>query len=157
MGMTFGSATVMARLVFVLVMMVVSGCGSLGDDDGEGAEVEALSLELGDCFNDPGSSSVESVMVVACSEPHDFEVYYIFELPEGEFPGVDVVEEQWIAGCLPEFEGFVGLPFDESVLDMSAIFPTEQTWSSLDDREVLCSVTAVDGAPRTGSAKGSRV
>lgn len=119
--------------------------------------MEALDLQLGDCFNDPASAEVETVIVVPCDADHDFEVYHLFELPDGEYPGPEKLEEQWIQGCLPEFEPFVGVSFDESGLDISAIFPTEQSWEDLDDREVLCSVTAVDGSPRRSSARGTGV
>jgi len=135
------------------VALVVVAAGCAGGDDGE---IEAIELEVGDCFNEAVEESltVQSVMVVPCEEEHDFEVYYAFDLEDGAYPGVAGIEDLWIAGCLDRFEGFVGLPFDESVLDISAIFPTEETWNGLDDREVVCSVTAVDRVPRTGSAAG---
>lgn len=135
----------------VAVVVVATGCA--GGDDGE---IEAIELKVGDCFNEAVEESltVQSVMVVPCEEEHDFEVYHAFDLEDGAYPGVAGIEDLWIAGCLDRFEGFVGLPFDESVLDISAIFPTEETWNGLDDREVVCSVTAVDRAPRAGSAAG---
>ncbi len=117
-----------------------------------------MELDVGDCFNAPSSGSamlVDQVTVVPCAEPHDFEVYHAFDLTGDAFPGDDVIEDRWISGCLDRFEPFVGIPFDQSVLDISAIFPTEETWESLDDREVVCSVTAVSGEPRSGSAAGS--
>ncbi len=141
---------------------MVVGCSAFGG--GQPGEVEALELEVGNCFNQPGADdssaageTVLTVMVVECGELHDFEVYHSFDLDEGAFPGAEAVEELWIAGCLAEFENFVGLSFDESELDISAIFPTRETWDDLDDREVLCSVTAVSGEAREGSASGARV
>lgn len=154
------------RVRAVALALVIVGCGSntstgpSRDDDGRvisGGEVEALDLQLGDCFNDPASAEIEKVDVVPCSTDHDFEVYHVFQLPDGEYPGPERLEEQWIQGCLPEFEPFVGASFDESVLDISAIFPTNQSWDDLNDREVLCSVTAVDSVPRSSSAQGSGV
>lgn len=138
----------------VAFVVVVTGCG--GNDDGE---VEAIELEVGDCFNETveKSQTVESVMVVSCDEAHDFEVYHAFDLEDGPYPGVEVVEDLWIAGCLDRFEDFVGVSFDASVLEISGIFPTEETWVALGDREVACSVTAVDGEPRTGSAAGAGI
>jgi hypothetical protein len=135
-------------------------------------EVKALDIQLADCFRKPAapagsnasavpaapsteSDAVEAVMVVPCVEPHDFEVFYSFNLTDGPYPGVESIEEQWVDGCLAQFEDFVGASFDDSILDISAIYPTEQTWNDMDDREVLCSVTAVDGSLRTGSARNS--
>ena len=143
---------------------LLAGCG-LFDSDGpkrdesgqviESGTVEAFDLQLGDCFNDPGSAEVEQVIVVPCRLEHDFEVYHLFELADGPYPGADVLEDQWIEGCLAEFEPFVGVAFDASELDISAIFPTAQSWEEVDDREILCSVTAVSGVPRTASARAS--
>ncbi|MCP3987555.1 MAG: hypothetical protein GY724_00650 [Actinomycetia bacterium] len=152
------------RAVLLVVVLVATSCGLFSDsgptrdDDGvvvESGTLRAFDLLLGDCFNDPGSGEVEVVLVVPCVEPHDFEVYHVFMLDDGPYPGPAVIEDEWIEGCLAEFEPFVGVSFDVSVLDMSAIFPTRQSWDELDDRVVLCSVTAVDGEPRAGSARGS--
>lgn len=130
-------------------------CSSDGSDDG-GRAVEAFDLEPGACFNRPAEASqVKEVEVVDCAEAHDFEVYHSFQLADGPYPGAAAMEEEWIQGCIAPFESFVGSTFDESVLDISAIFPTSESWDQVGDREVVCSVTAVDGVPRTGSAAGS--
>lgn len=125
---------------------LVINAGVLGADE----------LRLGDCFNDPGSA-VDSVDVVPCDELHHFELYHWFDLDDGAYPGVDAMEDLWIQGCLVEFESFVGAPFDESQFDISAIFPTEQTWDDLSDREVMCSVTALGELGSTGSARNSGI
>ncbi len=151
--------------VGVTALAAVAACGSDAaepprDPDGQvlgPTTVDALDIHLADCFNNPGAESVEQVMVVPCSEPHDFEVFYSFQLADGPYPGDDEVQKQWFDGCLAEFESFVGTKFDESALDVSAIYPTEQTWNDLKDREVLCSVTAIDGSRRTGSARNAGI
>lgn len=150
----------------VWATVAIAGCG-LASDDGparddsgqviESGVVEAFDLQLSDCFNDPGSDEVQVVTVLPCSTNHDFEVYHLFQLADGDYPGPDALEDLWIQGCLPEFEPFVGMSFDESELDISAIFPTQQSWDDLGDREVLCSVTAVNGLPRATSAQDSGV
>ncbi len=159
-------ARVFTRLTLLGLVALTSttGCGLFGDDDDAARDVEAFDLQIGYCFNSPDESDdtaagqgseVERVTVVSCSEEHDFEIFHTFELDDGPYPGPAALEELWIQGCLERFEDFVGSGFDESSLDVSAIFPTERSWDELDDREVLCSVTAVDGAPRSGSARGS--
>jgi len=151
--------------VGAVALAVLAGCGSTNAEperDSTGqvlapTTVDAIDIHLADCFNNPGAESVEEVMVVPCAEPHDFEVFHSFELEDGHYPGDDAVQEEWFKGCLAEFEAFVGTAFDESALDVSAIYPTEQTWNELEDREVLCSVTAIDGTRRTGSARNARI
>jgi hypothetical protein len=145
-----------------LVVEVAAGCGSLGDDverSADGAvvapgEVESLDLLVGDCFDNPGDDRVTTVHVVPCGDPHDYEVFHIFELEDdGEYPGDVVVQQQWTAGCLQEFEDFVGMPFDVSEIEISGIYPTAETWRSIEDREVICSVTRLDGQSLVGSAR----
>lgn len=109
-------------------------------------------LAVGDCYDRPESS----IVLVPCDEPHRFEVYHALELPDGPFPGVAAVEAAWIDGCLAEFERFVGIDYGSSDFDVSAVFPTEETWNDLDDRRVLCAVTPLNGDARSGSAAGSR-
>lgn len=119
-------------------------------------QIEVLELRVGDCFNNLVRGEVEVVTAVPCTEAHEFEVFHAFDLPDGPSPEPEVMADLWIDGCLAEFEAFVATPFAESVLDISGIFPTEETWAA-GDREVICSVTAVDGEPRTGSARNSGV
>ena len=50
--------------------------------------------------------------------------------------------------CLAEFEPFVGMSFEDSELDINYFTPTEDSWTRLGDREILCfilSATAVTG------------
>ncbi len=146
-------------------VVVLIGCGSERAEpprDSTGqvlapTAVYALDIHVADCFNSPGAESVEQVTVVPCGEPHDFEAFYSFQLDDGPYPGDDAVQKQWFDGCLAQFESFVGTKFDESALDVSAIYPTERTWNDLKDREVLCSVTAIDGIRRTGTARNAGI
>lgn len=151
----------------VLSLGLVLGLTSCGVfDDGpernesgviiQGGEIDAGDLEIGDCFNGR-SAEVEKVAAVPCAEPHDFELYHSYDLAYDEFPGADVIEVEWLRGCLLAFEEFVATPFDESKLDISGIFPQEGTWNDLGDREVLCSVTALDGSRLSGSARNSNM
>ena len=138
-----------------LAVEIVAGCGLLDDELAPG-EVETLDLQLGDCFVNPGADRVvTTVQLVPCDEPHDYEVFHIFELEDQDaYPGDSALQQQWTAGCLQQFEEFVGVPFDVSAIEISGIYPTAETWESIDDREVICSVTRVDGEPLVGSARG---
>ncbi len=143
----------------MMAAVALAASTACGSDGGPVAatEVEAFDLEIGHCFNAAGSDEVERVELVACTDDHAFEIYHVFRVDDGPYPGPEALEDQWIQGCLARFETFVGSTFDESTLDISAIFPTEESWEQLGDREVLCSVTAVDGSPRTSSARGTGV
>lgn len=155
------AATILNTLAAAALMTVVSSAcaGSVARDESgqvlEATVLDAFDLQVGDCFNDSGTEEVRNVEVVPCTNGHDFEVYHQFELDNGSFPGTDAIEQAWVEGCLAQFEPFVGVGFDESRLDISAVFPTEASWEQLDDRVILCSVTAVDGSRRSSSAAGS--
>ena len=148
----------------LVLLLTVAGCGLLepGIERGEGGailtagDLKAFDLRLGDCFNAADAREVESVAVMPCSDDHDFEIYHVFQLDDGAYPGQEAIEDEWVDRCLARFEPFVGLSYDTSVLDISALFPTEESWKQ-DDREVLCALTAVDELPRAGSARGSGV
>jgi len=150
-------------VVSVGVLMSVS-CGGAGTadestrDDGEvveAGEVGAFRLQIGDCFDSDAEGEVESLPVVPCSDEHTGEVFHLFDLPDGEFPGTAAVSESAQDGCLAAFEGYVGRDFASSRYDIGTLSPTEATWDGIDDREIVCTLFDVDGARLTGSAAGS--
>ena len=134
----------------------VNGGGTGTDDggDGEGTDTSAFAIKVGDCLNDADvSGEVETVPVIACTEPHDSEAYASIIMDDGDFPGADEVDTQAQDGCLGAFEGYVGASYDASKFEISYYFPTEATWAN-GDREILC-VLYDPAGQTTGSAKAS--
>jgi hypothetical protein len=132
--------------VLVTAAIVTAGCGG-----------QVLSVEVGDCFQDPegGEAEVVDVETVDCDEPHDNEVFHVFELPEGDFPGEDAIAEAFVAECVDQrFEAFVGTPYLESEVDAFPLAPTEGSWDRADDREVICAAY-VPGERVEGSLQDS--
>jgi len=130
---------------------------STRDDSGEvveGGDVGVLKLEVGDCLAAEAVGEVGSAPVVPCSELHDSELFDSFELAGDEFPGVQSVVEQAQAGCIERFDAFIGLAYEESIWEVSLIYPTEMSWNTITDREVLCGVYPVSDEDTTGSAEG---
>ena len=149
--------------------MALSGCSVIQDllgeetvaRDADSQEVvgagsaDVFNLHVGDCFNDETSDGgVTDVPAVPCAEPHDNEIYFIYDLPDGEFPGDAAVETAANEGCAAEFEAFVGIAYEASVLDHWAIYPSEDTWTQIGDREVVCSVWE-PGVKVSGSLAGA--
>ena len=119
----------------------------------EEGQADVFALRVGDCMNTVEEDLVTEVPVVPCSEPHDDEVYFDFQLDDGEYPGDDAVLEQADASCLEQFEPFVGLAYETSTLDFYAYRPSEESWAQ-GDRVVSCVVW--DPAGRvTGSLAGA--
>lgn len=121
-------------------------------DDGE--EVGVFSLSVGDCLADVGLDSISSVTELSCEAAHVYEIYHAYDIPGDAYPGDDAVVTSAQDNCLAEFEPFVGTTYDDSELDVSYLYPTMESWTLGDDREVLCMLVTVDGSPRTGSAEG---
>ena len=137
------------------------------DRDGSGAivdggNIDAFSMRLGDCFDNTQSfasdeaGEVSSLPGVPCSEPHDNEVFAIFDVGYESFPGDEPMAELAFDQCLARFENFVGLEYESSVLDITALYPSAASWAQ-EDREVICAVFDMNGEKRAGSAKDSAI
>jgi len=156
----------MKRIVGAAVLAgaaIFGGAGAFDDNtvrDDSGAIVEggglgAFALQVGDCFNFPEEDLIVSLEALPCSQPHDAEAYLSFDQDGDEYPGAAAVAAQTERGCFAAFESFVGIPWEESELDIAALEPTQESWEDGDDREVTCAIVSYDGSKLTGSTKGS--
>lgn len=134
-----------ALLLLILLALLSSACGGGGS---------VFDLSVGDCFNSPETEEVSRVEVIACDAPHDHEVYLLFDLDNGDFPGSDPVASAASDGCLAGFDQYVGIEYTESALDVGFLPPSQTTWDS-GDREVVCYLFDFSGAPLTAAAKDS--
>lgn len=124
-------------------------------DDGE--EVGVFTLKVGDCLGDVALDEISSVTELSCDAPHIYEIYHAFDIAGDEYPGDDEVVAEAQEVCLDEFEGFVGIDYNDSELEISYLFPTSNSWTLGNDREVLCMVLNLDGSSRSGSAEGLEI
>jgi hypothetical protein len=146
---------------------LLASCGQSQDgavraEDGSSAivtpgSVDVFDVRVGDCFEDEltaGDASetaeVFDVDAVPCDERHRSEVYAIFDLPDGDYPGEDEVVRLANEGCVERFADFVGTSYEATRLDVTYLFPTRRSWEQNDDREVACAVYDPAG-PLTGS------
>tara|TARA_Y100000996_G_scaffold196730_1_gene154293 strand:+ start:1396 stop:1914 length:519 start_codon:yes stop_codon:yes gene_type:complete len=165
-----------ALLVGVATSIAVCGCEGyteMKDDTQLSTEVDServskeeshltqtadpFALEAGDCFDDTamGINEVSEVPEVPCLLPHDNEVYALFELPPGDFPGDEEVEASAALGCYERFADAIGKNYEESELDFLAMHPTEASWTQISDREVVCLAYHMEYQKLTGSVLGS--
>lgn len=116
-------------------------------------KVNVTDLKAGDCVvDDLAEGEFTRVKVAPCAESHFFETYATFNLPKGEFPGDERVDKLSGKGCLKKFAAFVGIPYDDSKIDMTYMAPVESTWDI--NRGVACILTV--GVETTGSFKGAK-
>ena len=157
-----------SRFVGVLAVGLLSlgavACGGADADRDEAgeiveeADVDAFNIRAGDCFNMPDGVEVESVAAAPCTEPHDSQAFRLFDITGFDaLPTATEMEDIVIDGCLGDyFTNFVGVPYQESVLELTWFEPTEDTWSKLDDREIVCIVTN-RAEVMTSDAEGSNI
>jgi hypothetical protein len=123
----------------------------------EGVEMVAFEdLEVGDClpFVEYGDEQeIFELPVVSCDQPHTDEVYFVYDVEDGEFPGDAALSEATWDRCLAEFETFVGVDWEQSELDFYNYQPTKASWNRMGDRGVQCIAFSYDDV--TGSLRGA--
>ena len=145
--------TVALLVVCALVFAACSGDTTTRDDDGEiieGGEIDVFEVQEGDCLLLPSATNeVSSFEGVACDEPHDGEIYELFDITGfDDYPGDEIVSAQADEGCFNAFEPFIGLEYAQSAFFVQQFVPNEQTWNDRDDREVICIVVPAPGEPQ---------
>ena len=136
--------------------LILAGCsGTVRDPAGQvtaSASVDAFSIKVGDCTGDLGQDQVSAATLVPCSQPHSWEAYASSRLGGDEYPGVTQVAEAAEKACTTAFKAFVGVSADKSAYSYTYFYPTEETWTSAGDREVLCFAGLAEGGV-TGTLK----
>ena len=128
------------------------------DDSGQivsAGTIDAFSLRVGDCFDDSDgySGEVDTLAGVPCADPHDNEVYAVMNVDLPEYPGDDAMGDIAYEKCLEHFPKFVGKDYESSSLDFYPMYPSSDSWSSRDDREVVCSLYDMELEKLTGTMK----
>ncbi|MCS5495656.1 septum formation family protein [Cnuibacter physcomitrellae] len=161
--------------IFSIIAIVIAGTttaavvGGLSDytpsatsDPSDGGDVDetqvdVFSIQVGDCLNDTTSGTeVSDVPLVSCSDPHDYEVYYDFDITGGStYPGDDAVAQDAEEGCADAYEAFVGIPYADSTLNYNYYTPTSTSWEEADDRLVSCVIYDPAGKV-SGTLEGSK-
>ena len=139
-----------ARVAIGMVVLLLAGIAC-----GEG---NVFSLSEGDCFNSAEEGEVSDVEIVPCDDPHESEVYAVVSIagPQGlPFPGETRVLDVGGGLCLEHFQEFVGRSYEYSLLDITVITPTKESWEQNDDREVTCAVYDLEILYMEGSMRGS--
>ena len=115
---------------------------------------DGFGLSVGDCL-DAGELDLyivgESYNTTPCADPHDYEVYFLYEYADGPFPGDNEVDDELAAACEDEFEGYVGRDYESSSLNIYRLWPASDLWES-GGRIGECLMFDIDSKKLTGSA-----
>jgi len=120
----------------------------------DGGDTSLVDMEVGQCVGDDalfGSESIASLDTVDCDGPHSAELYALWDLPAGDYPGYDEVDTTVIDGCEARFAEYVGAPSADTDLDFYYFSPTLENWDL--DREAMCFAIDFDEEPLTGTVK----
>lgn len=147
--------------VIILVAVPVVGFFASAQRGDEGAITRSGSLALGelrvgDCFDlkDDGADAIQEVIARPCEDAHAYELFLVGQMPDGPYPS-DQVLAGWLAeNCLPAFDAFIGVTYEQSRYDVAWFQPTNDGWES-GQRSVRCAVVDPENAELTNSLRGS--
>jgi len=152
-----------AGAALLLTVSAMSACSIFGgstagrdpsDQITSSGKVSAFNMHVGDCLisSEVAGDTFTSIPGVPCTDPHDTEVFYIFEMQPGTYDE-DAITQAIQDECGREVVNYVG-PDWENVstgLAFDAFTPTKDGWP--DDREIDC-VVYTYGLDLTSSVKG---
>lgn len=156
-GLVIAAFVVIGLWIAAIVVAALVGAFGTAERDTAGTvttrgDVPVAELRTGDCVAKEIGEDVEmlTLEVIPCDEPHSYETYSTFVLPEGDFPGQKEVDRLAEGGCVKRFENFVGLSYDDSKLELFYMRPFAEGWAI--DRGVACLL--VNETRAAGSLKG---
>lgn len=125
-------------------VVLLVGCGGGG-----------FSPTAGDCLRvgeaDP-QGGLTDLTIVGCDEPHELEVFHVFDLEEEEIAG-EARTAAVAETCLGEpFTAYVGEAAEGSPLELLPLPPSSDEVAA-GDREVVCAVRPPGGGTTTGSVR----
>ena len=115
----------------------------------EAGDVGVLVLKVGDCVQLPpefksqllGDTSelmgFSSFSAVPCTELHDAELFSIRTLNLSEFPGEDVLFDEFSGPCKDDYATYSGVDYDLSPHIVFPMVPSAVTWEQ-GDRDLQC-------------------
>ena len=154
-GLAIAGLTLSGCWVLLIIIGVTAAILSdSGNGDGTGSAagsdtVAVTTLKPGDCINGIQSNgAIEDLPVIECGLPHEGEVYAIFDLPAGPWPGDAAVQKQAETRCQAEFKSYA--PNAADSVEVLFLHPLQQSWTR--DRGVTCVATDERGTS-TGSVR----
>lgn len=150
----------------VAIALAVGSCGSDATGDGAASTaptgppvtagpVAAAELAPGDCVTGlvigvNERRRIDAASVVRCDQPHELEVFAVFDLSasdfeaeDGSYPGQQRVVDAADGGCRRQL---VELGEVAESIGLIAVWPTPESWTQ-GDRAVACAAYSTSGTP----------
>ncbi|WP_147404089.1 hypothetical protein [Nocardia panacis] len=96
----FGAAVVLGGIGAAGLILGLPGCAR---DESSGGALPVGELTTGRCVDGLPAERPGTVTARSCTEPHDAEVVYQFDLPPGPWPGEIEITRQINMRCAPSF------------------------------------------------------
>jgi len=142
-------------IIVALLVIVAIATSTTRDRSGsvtQGGDISATALRVGDCVNDvKDSTNLKSLPGVPCAQPHEGEVFAVFDLPDGDYPGQSAVDKQVTSECTTRLTAYSPNAANDPDVGLFLIYPLEQNWQR-GDHGVVCIASSASGTA-TGSIK----
>ncbi|MBJ7341587.1 septum formation family protein [Mycolicibacterium sp.] len=128
--------------------VATTAASGTGAPDNRGRSVASY-FKVGDCIVGAPTTGTD-VRLVDCAQPHVTEVFGVYMLPDGDFPGraaIQEVKNRCAKGHLAEYSAAGA---KDPAVTTAARFPDAGSWA-IGDRSVTC--LAKSNPPRTGSLR----
>ena len=129
--------------------MTLSACSLLGGN------TSAFNVEVGQCVQNAESEKISDLQVIDCAKPHQAEIFYTVELSAKQRIPEEDLSDYARDTCIDAFEDYVGRSYEESELDTTELYPSEESWAT-GERTIACFAISADGEPLVGSVKDSK-
>ncbi|GAA0436441.1 hypothetical protein Aca07nite_17040 [Actinoplanes capillaceus] len=131
------------QVLFIAAIFAVIIVDERRDEAAGIDDVVVTDLKAGDCIRDfDGTGAIYDLPTVACTDPHQAEIYHVYTFPEGSYPGTAQVEAESDKRCGAAFEPYL-TPQTEN-MDIYYLYPrNDREWRQ--DRSISCLVVAPSG------------
>lgn len=108
----------------------------------------------GQCTGQPSSENF-SVTLIACSQPHYYEVYASTVWTGKKAPTTTEFDELYKSVCVTGFKKFVGIDAGKSTYEILHFMVPTKLWTTLSDHRIVCAAGSPTGGI-TGSLAGTK-
>ncbi len=151
-GLILSTMWTIGVALLIILAITTSAARNPNGTVARGGDISATALKVGDCVNNlQNSTDVQSLPGVPCGQPHAGEVFAVFNLPDGTYPGRDAVRQQVSTECNSKLSAYSPSAPRDSSIGLFSVYPQAQNWTS-GDHQVVCIATAENGTA-TGSIR----
>ncbi len=110
---------------------------------------------VGDCFDAPSNDPSAAVPRLPCLRPHDDEIFSLFTMSPGGYPGDAAIEASGDKTCTDRLRGYLAGSPNAPLYDAFSVTSDRTGWES-GDRSVVCVLFRIDEKKITGTARTPR-